>query len=117
MGNIGKYFNRSEIACFCGCGFDSIDPSIIPILDTIRAKWGHGMRINSGCRCTRHNSAVGGHKNSAHLLGKAVDIKVVNSEDRFILLQELHHCNITSIGIYKDFVHFDLTSNSKVWVG
>jgi hypothetical protein len=22
MGDIGKYFNRSEFACKCGCGFD-----------------------------------------------------------------------------------------------
>ena len=34
--------------------------------------------ISSGVRCPAHNAAVGGVKNSRHLLGKAMDFRVKN---------------------------------------
>lgn len=44
-------------------------------LEAYRAKVGAPVRIISGCRCKRHNSAVGGATSSQHLFGAASDIQ------------------------------------------
>jgi hypothetical protein len=43
-------------------------------LEAYRAKVGVVVRIVSGCRCKRHNRAVGGATSSQHLFGAASDI-------------------------------------------
>ena len=48
---------------------------LIAFLDPIREAWGKPIYINSGYRCPALNKAVGGVKNSSHLIGYAVDIK------------------------------------------
>lgn len=44
-------------------------------LEAYRAKVGAPIRIVSGCRCKRHNRAVGGATSSQHLFGSASDIQ------------------------------------------
>ncbi len=44
-------------------------------LEAYRAKVGVVVRIVSGCRCKRHNKAVGGATSSQHLFGAASDIE------------------------------------------
>ncbi len=44
-------------------------------LELVRAMLGHKpIVISSGYRCTRLNTAIGGSKSSAHLLGNAADL-------------------------------------------
>lgn len=50
-------------------------------LDSVRNRFGSALHINSGFRCAALNSAVGGVKNSRHLLGLAVDIRVSHNSD------------------------------------
>lgn len=45
------------------------------VLQPIRDKYGHAITITSGYRCQKLNDAIGGVKNSQHLLGQAADIK------------------------------------------
>ena len=47
-------------------------------LDGIREAWGSGIRINSGFRCEKLNSLVGGCKTSAHKCGYAADLYPCN---------------------------------------
>ena len=68
-----------EIACRCGCGFGThfgdIDETVIADFEEIRARCGgESITINSGCRCRKHNEAIGGSPNSAHVEGKALDL-------------------------------------------
>jgi uncharacterized protein YcbK (DUF882 family) len=71
------HFQRSEFACKCGCGFDSIDTRLVSILEEIRSHFGDKpMIVTSGCRCSNHNANVGGVKGSRHTLGKASDIYI-----------------------------------------
>jgi hypothetical protein len=44
-------------------------------LEAYRAKVGTPIRIVSGCRCKRHNEAVGGATSSQHLFGSASDVQ------------------------------------------
>lgn len=45
------------------------------LLDTLREKFGQGIRITSGYRSAAVNAAVGGSKTSAHRKGMAADIQ------------------------------------------
>lgn len=44
------------------------------ILDPLREMYGKPIRVNSGYRCKKLNSLVGGVSNSQHLSGQAADI-------------------------------------------
>ena len=75
MGDLTKNFSRSEFACNCGCGFDKVDPRLPPMCQTIRDAMGQAIRINSGCRCEKHNQAAGStSKDSPHTHGWAADL-------------------------------------------
>ena len=63
--------------------------------------------INSAWRSPEHNKDVGGKPNSSHLKGLAVDIKIENSRQRFIVLQSLIAAGFNRIGIGKTFIHVD----------
>ena len=81
---------------------------------TIRDALGVPVRVNSGCRCAKHNAKVGGVKNSKHTLGLAADlscskggktmfdtVKKLQAEGK---LPDLDYC------IYykrKNFIHID----------
>lgn len=53
---------------------------LIEFLNPLREAWGSPIRINSGFRCDRLNTAVKGVNNSAHLTGNAVDMTPVNKK-------------------------------------
>ncbi len=81
-----KYFKKSEFACKCGCGFDSINLKLVKILDEIREYFGQPVTVTSGCRCANHNSKQkGSSPNSRHISGKASDIKVKNVDKSRVL--------------------------------
>jgi len=53
----------------------------VEVLQPIREAWGQPIVITSGYRCPALNKAVGGVKNSQHVLGQAADIKAANPSD------------------------------------
>lgn len=71
-----KYFKKSEFACKCGCGADSMDEKLIRIADNLRGHFNSPVIVTSGRRCAKHNAKVGGVANSRHLSGKAMDFSV-----------------------------------------
>ena len=44
-------------------------------LDPLRAAWGKPIRVSSGYRCKKLNSAVGGASTSVHMIGYAADLQ------------------------------------------
>ena len=46
------------------------------ILDPLREDWGSPIYVNSGYRCPRLNSAVGGARYSGHMYGWCADLRV-----------------------------------------
>jgi uncharacterized protein YcbK (DUF882 family) len=107
MGDLTTNFDRSEFACHCGCGRDDIDLQLVAILQQMREAVGHRLDIESGVRCVQHNLKEGGRPNSAHLRGKAADIKCPNSRLRFELVALAIQAGIRRIGIGETFVHLD----------
>ena len=57
------------------------------ILDKIREAWGKPITVNSGYRCPKLNTAIGGSKTSQHITGKAADITVGNRQANRSLFQ------------------------------
>ena len=76
MPEISDNFKRSEFACKCGCGFDTVDAELVQVLEVVRFKYNSPVHITSGCRCDTHNKKVGGSDGSKHKLGIAADIVV-----------------------------------------
>lgn len=55
-----KHFKESEFTCNCGCGLNNINDVVVQMLDTARELAQVPFKINSACRCEKHNKMVGG---------------------------------------------------------
>ena len=118
MGDITKDFSRKEFACHCGCGKDDICQTLVEILQTIRNEIEIPIIIHSGVRCEKYNAEVGGEKKSAHIRGRAVDIKCLDSRTRYNLIWKLIN-RFDRIGIGKDFIHVDIDytlPRQMIWI-
>lgn len=80
-----KYFKKEEFTCKCGCGLNNLDLKLASILEQIREHFGKACIVTSGCRCSKHNKAVGGVQGSRHVLGKAADIYVQGASANTLL--------------------------------
>ena len=108
-------FYKDEFSCRCGCGLDSIDPTLVDILQCSRTATALTYEISSGCRCEKHNKKVGGKPNSAHLRGKAADITCVGSNMRYRMVQDLIK-RFRRIEIRDSWIHVDIDSTLPQYV-
>jgi uncharacterized protein YcbK (DUF882 family) len=114
MGDISAHFNRSEFACQCGCGFDTVDIELSEALEVVRQYFMAPVTITSGCRCAEHNQKIGGSPKSKHVEGRAADFKVQGHAP-----QEVHdfltrvYKDKFGIGLYRSWVHLDTRSGDK----
>lgn len=111
-----KNFKRSEFACHCGCGFNTVDAELLAVLDMLRDDIDLPIHITSGCRCNQHNTFVDGAKNSQHMTGKAADIKIIGMKptDVYNLLND-RYPHTYGIGLYKSWVHIDIRCDKARW--
>lgn len=109
---ISTHFDRSEFACKCGCGFDTVDIELIDVLERVRSFFNAPVTINSACRCPAHNESVGGSPKSQHLFGRAADIVVsgVNPTTVYSYING-RHPNEFGLGSYDTFTHIDSRSD------
>lgn len=116
MGDLSKNFSRKEFACHCGCGFDDISLELIAVLQQLRDYYGKPVKINSACRCEKHNAKVGGAKHSKHKEGIAADVVVSG-----VLPKDVHKYLIEKyegrygIGRYNTFTHIDVRDGCARW--
>lgn len=126
MDNLTPHFSRSEFTCKDNCGFDAISPSLVESLETLRSKLNRPILILSGCRCEKHNTEVGGEKNSQHLLGHAADIRVpgLTAEEVCEAAMQLSSSHgeeefyaIRGFGLdeERNFVHLDVRDTPARW--
>jgi len=115
-----KNFNYKEFGCKCGkclftAGIDIFEK--LPILaQEIRNELKRPLKVTSGCRCFLHNQKVGGSEFSQHLREngfRAMDLDIKSSQERHIAMAiAIKHG--ASIGIHKDFMHFDFRENARI---
>jgi uncharacterized protein YcbK (DUF882 family) len=117
QGQLSQHFNRSEFACKCGCGFNTVDAELICCLEFIRDGLpGSRIVITSGCRCSEHNAKVGGSPNSQHLRGKAADFIVTGyHEDDVANFIELWWKDRYGVGRYNGRTHLDVRDGKSRW--
>ena len=113
-----KNFNVSEFACKCGCGYNVIDQRVINMAQTIREALGVSVRVNSGCRCEKHNAKVGGVKGSKHTKGLAADLSCsLEAVKMFETVKRLHaEGKLPDLDYcirYKTFIHIDCGGKRK----
>ena len=106
------YFQKSEFDCKCGCGTNHVHWLFLKMLNQAREMANMPFVITSGCRCEKHNKAIGGKPNSSHLstVDKecfAADIRCRNSYERALIIKSAVLAGFNRIGIGKDFIHLD----------
>jgi uncharacterized protein YcbK (DUF882 family) len=129
---LSKNLMRQEMACSCGCGFDTVDAFLVDVLQDITDYFGKEYKesakliITGGNRCKSHNDALrkqGVHTSprSQHLYGRAADFKIfigkeqVQPRDISLMLNEQWGDEIC-IGIYSNRLHVDTRTNGgKRW--
>ena len=103
-----KYFKYEEFASpDVPHSGDYMDADFLEMLDHARQIAGIPFKINSGWRSIEHNYEVGGKPISSHIVGKAVDIAIRNSRERWIIFEALQHVGFTRFGIGNTFIHVD----------
>ena len=119
-----KNFNKSE--------FESKDGSDMPNevfyniqkvsnqLQFLRDYLGRSIVVNSAYRSPEHNAAIGGVKNSQHVLGKASDIVVngLSTTEVYNAIEELINKGDMlqgGLGLYNSFVHYDIRGTKARW--
>lgn len=107
MGDISKHFSRSEFACKCGCGYNTVDAQLLAILEDLRETVQSPITITSGCRCAAHNAREGGAKNSQHLYGRAADIAVQGVSPGAVYELLNRDPRAGGVGVYTNWVHVD----------
>ena len=78
------------------------------VLDPLREAYGRPIRVNSGYRCPKLNTLVGGTPNSQHMRGEAADIQpVVGNEADLPELARILISNgkFDQLIIYPTFIH------------
>ena len=115
INSVTTYFTRKELECK-HCGECEIDYYSLGLLDRLRRCDGKPMILTSAYRCPEHNKAVGGVKNSQHILGKAFDIRL-DGRDAEKLAETARYFGFRGIGIYDTFLHIDTRDRKATWRG
>ena len=89
-----------------------MDFDFISDLDQCRHRAGIPFIITSGFRSKEHQAKLKAEgypvsENSAHLIGKAADIRCRNSSERYLIVGAAVSVGFTRIGISDFFVHLD----------
>jgi zinc D-Ala-D-Ala carboxypeptidase len=105
--------------CRCGCGYLSISPLLVTMLEDAFSILEYTPTITSGCRCETYNEKVGGVAGSSHTTGRAVDIGIHSDAERFTVMKALCDVGFNRLGLGKSFIHADIDPNknsNRIWV-
>lgn len=121
MGDLSKNLSRHEMACKCGCGFDTVDIQLVEAIQDCCDHFGAEMGsravliVTGPNRCAKHNATIkNAAKNSQHIFGRAMDFKIyVNGEQAppRVVYDYLADKYQYGIGLYSNRVHLDTRTN------
>ena len=114
-----RNFTTAEVACPC-CGRSEMSEHTILKFQKARDILGIPIFGTSWCRCEKHNAAVGGVADSAHLIARgkectAGDVTTVpaseqrpmTSHERYKLHEALRAGGFERFGFHKWYIHTD----------
>lgn len=110
--NKWKYFTDEEV--------EGLVDDLPAKLDQARHYANTPFILTSTVRSAEDNERALGVEASAHLSGKAVDIRVTDSEARFNIVRGLIMAGFTRIGVYNAHVHADIDESKPqqvLWIG
>ena len=116
-------FKVREFRCRDGSDAIMVDEALTVLLQAIREHFGKAVVITSGYRTASHNAKVGGSRSSQHLLGRAADIQVQDTDPLAVAAYaESLMPGWGGIGRYpvkagraKGWVHVDTRPNKSRW--
>jgi uncharacterized protein YcbK (DUF882 family) len=111
-----EHFQDHELACPC-CGVTKVPAKTFKMLEDLRSLiGGRPVMINSGYRCQKHNGQVGGAKNSQHVKGLAVDVRVTGMlpESLANYVEQIPEVNGIGLDTLRRFVHMDCRPGPRV---
>jgi uncharacterized protein YcbK (DUF882 family) len=127
---LSEHFRRSEFACKCGCGMDTVDVELLEKLEALHAYLADladapvRIHINSGNRCRLYNDKVGGEDLSQHLRSRAADITAEQGVEGHwspiapeVVADAAETIPFGGIGRYKTFTHVDSRAGKARWHG
>lgn len=104
-----RYFTEKEFnACTPSCSIGEMDGDFMEKLDKLRDIAGIPIVINCAYRSREWDLKKGRSGNSAHTKGKAVDIRCIDSSNRYKILQAAIQLGFRRIGIADTFIHLDM---------
>lgn len=119
-----RFFEESEFACPC-CEKAEMNRDFMRKMVNLRLAFKNPIIINSGYRCSEYNAQIGGKDNSAHLEGRAADVKVHGDKARR-LVGAAEFCGFGGIGVSQRggwssrFIHLDnaekTTERPRPWL-
>jgi len=122
-----EHFNISEFNSHDGVNvpreYMGNTQKLMEQLEVIRAALGDApIHINDSYRSPAHNAAVGGKSGSMHLVGKAADITCAGftpSQVKDTIESLIAEGKIMEggVGLYDDFVHYDIRGTKARWFG
>ena len=116
-------FRVREFRCKDGSDEILVDEALVLLLQCIREHFGKAVTITSGYRTPAHNAKVGGSRSSQHLLGRAADIQVQDTDPLAVAAYaESLMPGWGGVGRYpvkagraKGWVHVDTRPNKSRW--
>ena len=111
MPKISRHFTRSEMACACGCGLDSMDAETLAVADVVRDFEGNSITPSSAARCYEYNRSddVKSDDTSQHPRCRAMDLPVRDPQATYNMLCRKYPSRF-GFGLYATFVHIDTKS-------
>lgn len=87
---------------------DAVKELVERVLQPLRDRVGHPLRINSGYRCPELNRAVGGVATSQHVKGEAADIAAEDPHELAKVVRDTPEIwrEVDQMILYPTFVHF-----------
>lgn len=87
---------------------DAVKELVERVLQPLRDRVGHPLRINSGYRCPELNKAVGGVATSQHVKGEAADIAAEDPHELAKVVRDTPEIwrEVDQMILYPTFVHF-----------
>jgi uncharacterized protein YcbK (DUF882 family) len=125
---LSPHFKRKELACHC-CGKLVLDERLLPALERLRSLADAPIHVIDAYRCPKHNAGAQGVPKSAHLDGRAADIRIRRKppeqerDSPWMSLQQMYDSVIEvpefrdgGIGIYSEgTMHVDVRGQSARW--